>query len=209
MAHKLPLFSHHLVAHSHPGTQTEVVCGTSYTLMVPTPTRSLRPITYVWTATTDGKSSNLRVYSANTTQLKELGTIPLPSCCARATVYIPAVTSSDQTCGWPGDPLRGDLVWVATDDCRILLYAATDPERGCELGRIVLPAGPVSMVHHMGQVWVGLLSGQLLVHRRSSSGAWDSSPAISHTLGNEPITGLVRPVHPLLTITLLDLSILC
>ena len=42
-------------------------------------------------------------------------------------------------------------VWVATDDRRILLYAAADPENGCEVGRIMLPAAPLCQVidyHH-------------------------------------------------------------
>ena len=43
-------------------------------------------------------------------------------------------------------------VWVATDDQRILFYAASDPERGSELGRIVLPSEPTTLVYHCGQV---------------------------------------------------------
>ena len=60
--------------------QTEIMCGTSYTLLVQTPTRTLRPVTYVWVNATDGKSLHLRVYLVQTTQqiaLKELGTIIL------------------------------------------------------------------------------------------------------------------------------------
>ena len=57
--------------------QTEITCGTSYTLSVPTPTRSLRPVTYVWVNASLGRSSHLRIFSAQMTQqiaLKELGT---------------------------------------------------------------------------------------------------------------------------------------
>ena len=58
----------------------------------------------------------------------------------------------------PKTPLQGAneshsaQVWVATDDLRIIFYAASDPERGCELGRIVLPSQPISLVYHCGQV---------------------------------------------------------
>jgi len=191
MAHKLPLFSHSLVSYKSPvkERQSEVACGASYTLLVPTPTRTLRPVTYVWANTTDGRSSQLRIYSAQTTQLKELGTISLSSCCVKATVFVPAAAAS----GIPPsteEPLRADLVWVATDDLRILFYAASDPERGSELGRIVLPSQPVSLVYHCGQVWVGLQSGCLQVFRRSPSGSWDTSPAISLVLGSDPVTAL-------------------
>ena len=37
-------------------------------------------------------------------------------------------------------------VWIATDDRRILLYVAADPENGIEVGRIMLPAAPLCQV---------------------------------------------------------------
>jgi len=190
MAHKLPLFSHSLVSYKSPvkERQSEVACGASYTLLVPTPTRTLRPVTYVWANTTDGRSSQLRIYSAQTTQLKELGTISLSSCCVKATIFVPAAASGLLPSS--EEPLRADLVWVATDDLRIIFYAASDPERGSELGRIVLPSQPISLVYHCGQVWVGLQSGCLQVFRRSPSGSWDNSPAICLVLGSDPVTAL-------------------
>ena len=43
----------------------------------------------------------------------------------------------------------------------------------------------------LSQVWVGLQSGCLQVFRRSPSGSWDTSPAISLVLGSDPVTALV------------------
>ena len=43
----------------------------------------------------------------------------------------------------------------------------------------------------ISQVWVGLQSGSLQVFRRSPSGSWDTSPAISIVLGSDPVTALV------------------
>ena len=43
----------------------------------------------------------------------------------------------------------------------------------------------------ISQVWVGLQSGCLQVFRRSPSGSWDTSPAISLVLGSDPVTALV------------------
>ena len=37
-------------------------------------------------------------------------------------------------------------MWIATDDRRILLYVAADPENGSEVGRIMLPAAPLCQV---------------------------------------------------------------
>ena len=38
---------------------------------------------------------------------------------------------------------------------------------------------------------MGLQSGCLQVFRRSPSGSWDTSPAISLVLGSDPVTALV------------------
>ena len=67
--------------------------------------------------------------------------------------------------GWE-NPLAADLIWVATDDRRVLLYGAAEPERGREVGRIVLAAEAACILYHAAQVWVGLASGSLSVYRR-------------------------------------------
>ena len=106
----------------------------SYSLLVPTPTRTLRPVTYVWANATDGVSSWLKVYSVQAAQqisLKELGTVVLSSCTARALVFAPGLGGG--LAGREEPPLRQDLVWVATEDRRILLYSAAEPERGWEV----------------------------------------------------------------------------
>ena len=44
----------------------------------------------------------------------------------------------------------------------ISLSSATDPERGTEASKVLLPAEPACLVYHCGQVWVGLSNGCLL-----------------------------------------------
>ena len=179
--------------------QTEITCGTSYTLSVPTPTRSLRPVTYVWVSASLGRSSHLRIFSAQMTQqisLKELGTVVLSSCCVKAVLFVPGLTNGVVSSA-PGDSgvTRGDLVWVATDDQRILFYSAADPERGTELGRVVMPADIVTMLHHGGQVWVAMTNGSVAIIRRGLAGAWDTS--LSHSI----ISVSASPVTVLLPVT--------
>ena len=65
-------------------------------------------MTYVWANTTDGRSSQLRIYSAQTTQLKELGTISLSSCSVKSTIFVPAATTGLSPSS--EEPLRADLV---------------------------------------------------------------------------------------------------
>ena len=83
--------------------------------------------------------------------LQELGTVVLSGIGVRSLVYVPGLTSAVVTHDHELDT-RCDLVWVATDDQRILFYSASDPERGHEVGRLVLPHNILAMVYHMSQV---------------------------------------------------------
>ena len=137
---RLPLYVSHLSSYRSEGGHTEISSGVSYTLLVSTPTRTLRPVTYVWANVIDGVSSYLRIYSAQVNQqiaLKDLGTTVLSSCMARCLLHVPG-TSGGVAHGHSDHPLRSDLVWVATDDKRVLLYAAADPEKNVEVMSTIL-----------------------------------------------------------------------
>ena len=70
-------------------------------------------------------------------------------------------------------------------------YSASEPERGCEMGRLVVPGDIVSLVQHCGQVWVGLQTGSLVIIRQSQ-GCWDQAQALTTLLlGAEPVSVLV------------------
>ena len=183
---RLPLYVRHLSCYQDGRSHTEILSGVSYTLMVPTPTRTLRPVTYVWANASDGVSSYLRIYSAQITQqinLKDLGTVVLSSCCARSLVHVPGPHGTDT-----------DLIWVATDDKRILLYSASNPERGSEAGRVTLTVSASCLVHHGGKVYAGLDNGTVAVFRR------DQSQAGTVSLGSEPVS-CILPVSGLLYIS--------
>ena len=63
---KLPLFVNKITAHKcADDIQSEVLNGCSYTLPVTTPTRSVRPATYVWINAKYGTSSKLIIYSVS------------------------------------------------------------------------------------------------------------------------------------------------
>merc|ERR1719481_1223764 len=190
---RLPLYVKHLSCYHSETKNTEILNGTSYTLLVPTPTRTLRPVTYVWANATDGISSHLKIYSVQVNQqisLKDLGTVELSSCCARSIVFVSG-TSGGVAQSNSDNPLRTDLVWIATDDRRILLYAAADPEKGFAVGRIVLPVDPSCQVYHCGKVFVGLVNGSVSVFRRDQTVNWDLNNPQIVVLGSDPITCLL------------------
>jgi len=181
--------------------QCEVNCGASYSLMVPTPTRTLRKHTYVWTnaarTATPGHppaGSHLRVFSVPGQQngLKELGTIELPELTVRAIQFVPGMNGGVVPSVAPSnsdEQLRGDTVWVATDSNAIIIYSASDPEKGTELARAILPAAPRSLAHHCDAVWAGTDGGQLVCFRRGPyGGAWDLLAPRDLSLGSEPVS---------------------
>jgi len=191
---KLPLFVKNLPCYHNPeGKSSEVMCGVSYTLLVSSPTRSLRPVTYVWVNATDGRTSNLRIYTAQVTNqvaLKDLGTIVLPSR-VRALLFVPG-SNGGVASPITDEPLKSDLVWVASDDKKLLLYSAADPERGIKIGKAVLLSEPICLVFYCGQVWLGLANGTIATYRRSISSCWDvNTPTSTLLLGNEPVSALL------------------
>eukprot|EP00088_Acartia_fossae_P030831 TRINITY_DN3181_c0_g3_i1.p1 TRINITY_DN3181_c0_g3~~TRINITY_DN3181_c0_g3_i1.p1 ORF type:complete len:810 (+),score=134.88 TRINITY_DN3181_c0_g3_i1:321-2432(+) len=202
---RLPLYVQHLPVLSTE-VQTEVTCGTSYTVLVQTPTRTLRPMTYVWVNATDSRSSHLKVFSIQLNQkisLKEIGCHLLSSCSVRVMQYVPggAPASPAPHSGGGSDlqstpppPLAQDLVWVGTDDHRILLYGAYDPDKGREVGRISLQAEPVSLVYHSGQVCVGLANGHLNVYNRNLRQCWNLDHPSTVNLGHDSVSALL-PVN--------------
>ena len=134
--------------------------------MVETPTRTLKPVSYIWTNCTDGTSSSLRIYSAIKTQqvvLKELGTIN-PPCLINSLIFVPKAPGLNSM---SSEDRRTDQVWVAGTDKTILIYTGLEAEKGRELGRIYLVAEPVVLHYHGGgTIWVGLADGTLYIYRR-------------------------------------------
>ena len=57
---------------------------------------------------------------SNKVALKELGTVVLPSC-VRAMLFVPG-TSGGVAAPLADEPLKSDLVWVGTDNKKLILY---------------------------------------------------------------------------------------
>lgn len=80
--------------------------------------------------------------------------------------------------------------WLSFSFSRIILYSASDPERGVEIGRATLPAHISCIQYHCDSVWVGLSSGSLAVFKRDhlAAGSWDLANPIMSLLGDEPVS---------------------
>ncbi len=74
----------------------------------------------------------------------------------------------------------------------MILYSASDPERGTELGRATLHSEIHYIVYHCDAVWIGTESGDVAVFRRDPvTLSWDLQNPSIVGLGDEPVSCLL------------------
>lgn len=85
-----------------------------------------------------------------------------------------------------------DSIWMGTDNRKILIYSACNPEQEEQIGYCSIPGIPTQILYHMENVFVSLASGSLLIFRKTSDGGWLlKDPQIIVLGSNDPITSLL------------------
>lgn len=200
---KMPLFVRaRPVVRSH--HHTEVRCGCYYT--VSASKASLRQVSrkgrarsssYLWVCTTDGVSSHVAVMTVGTGRevglrdagLRDAGSLSLSDTTVNAMEFVRGDGGSSDT--------SPDTVWMGTENRRILVYAAVDPETPQELGSVTLSAGVTHIRAHCDSVFVALNNGSLVVFRRVASSSesgvagWALQDSVTVPLGTDPIAYLL------------------
>ncbi|TGZ53966.1 Rho guanine nucleotide exchange factor 10 [Temnothorax longispinosus] len=185
---KMPLFvSSQAVYHSQ--HQTEVRCGCYYSIENSRPTRRRgRSQNYLWICTGDGISSHVTIFGQSTTAsatcLKRITTFDLVETRVSAIEFVKGVSSEFTT-------LASDLVWMGTDSRRIIIYAATEPEKEEEIGSYPVSGPVIEIKYHCDNVFVALGTGLLLLFKRQIDGAWNLKEPFSISLGNDPVSCLM------------------
>lgn len=185
---KMPLFvSSQPVYHSQ--YQSEVRCGCYYTTQNPRPTRRRgRHQSYLWICTGDGVSSHVTVFgqstTATSTSLKQVTTFDLVETRVAAIEFVKGVTSEPVT-------LASDLVWMGTDSRKIIVYAASEPEKQEQLGSYAVTGAVVQIKYHCDNVFVALGTGSLLMFKRQFDGSWLLRDPSIITLGSDPVSCLM------------------
>ncbi|KAK2709309.1 rho guanine nucleotide exchange factor 10-like isoform X3 [Artemia franciscana] len=194
---KLPLFvTSRTIQRSN--TPTEVRCGCFYTLLVPKSVRTAgAPIkttnqSFVWVITTDGSSSRISTFSIQPAvgpQLKPLGCVDLVETKIIAMEFTPALVQTECE---TGDKHYGDLVWISTENRRLLLYSARDPESPRQLAGQLLPSAASHIKYHCDQIVMALVNGTLAIYRRNTDLGWDiSTPQQIIHVGDDPVSSLL------------------
>ncbi|XP_018354928.1 PREDICTED: rho guanine nucleotide exchange factor 10-like isoform X3 [Trachymyrmex septentrionalis] len=185
---KMPLFvSSQAVYHSQ--HQTEVRCGCYYSVENSRPTRRRgRSQNYLWICTGDGISSHVTIFGQSTTAsatcLKRITTFDLVETRVSAVEFVKGVSSDLTT-------LASDLIWMGTDSRRIIIYAASEPEKEEEIGNYPVSGPVIEIKYHCDNVFVALGMGLLLLFKRQADGAWSLKDPFSISLGNDPVSCLM------------------
>ncbi|XP_020300567.1 rho guanine nucleotide exchange factor 10 isoform X4 [Pseudomyrmex gracilis] len=185
---KMPLFvSSQAVYHSQ--HQTEVRCGCYYSIENSRSTRRRgRSHNYLWICTGDGVSSHVTVYGQSTTAsatcLKRITTFDLVETKVSAIEFVKGISSDLAT-------LASDIVWMGTDSRKIIIYAATEPEKEEEIGSYSVPGPVIEIKYHYDNVFVALGTGVLLLFRRQIDGTWGFKDPSAISLGNDPVSCLM------------------
>lgn len=99
--------------------------------------------------------------------------------------FVKGISSSDHAV------LANDLVWMGTDSRKIIIYAASEPEKEEEIGSYPVPGPVVEIKYQCDNVFVALGTGLLLLFRRQVDGAWNLKDPFVISLGNDPVSCLM------------------
>jgi Rho guanine nucleotide exchange factor 10 len=170
--------------------QTEVRCGCFYMASSTrlTRRRSRNNSNYLWVCTTDGASSHIAVLAQQQQQagkLKDIGAFDLVETKVTAMEFVRGLSGS-------AGGLCGDTVWMGTDSRRLLIYAASEPEKEEEVGGCTVPAMIVQIRYHCDSVFVALANGSLLQYSHSpEDGSWILTDPHTLSLGTDPVSCLL------------------
>ncbi|XP_070162011.1 rho guanine nucleotide exchange factor 10 isoform X2 [Polyergus mexicanus] len=185
---KMPLFvsSQAVYRSQH---QTEVRCGCYYSIENSRSTRRRgRSQNYLWICTGDGISSHVTVFGQSTTAsatcLKRITTFDLVETRVNAIEFVKGVSNDFTT-------LASDLVWMGTDSRKIIIYAATEPEKEEEIGNYPVSGPIIEIKYHCDNVFVALGTGLLLLFKRQADGIWALKDPFVISLGNDPVSCLM------------------
>lgn len=136
--------------------------------------RRFKQLNYLWICASDGNTSYISVYSQHLQQadnLRNVGSFDLKDTQVTTIEFIKGLdhykTSEDNSCC-----LVGDLIWLGTDNSKILIYSAKNPEQEEQLSCCSVSASVIRILYHFDTVYVALNNASVLIFRRSNDGQW-------------------------------------
>lgn len=116
--------------------------------------------------------------------MKRITTFDLVETKVNAIEYVKGISNDFTT-------LASDLVWMGTDSRKIIIYAATEPEKEEEIGNYSVSGPIIEIKYHCDNVFVALGTGLLLLFKRQIDGTWALKDPFVISLGNDPVSCLM------------------
>lgn len=83
--------------------------------------------------------------------------------------------------------LCGDTVWLGTEDKKIIIFSAIEPEKQEKLTEVPTIASITQIRYHCDAMFVGLSNGRVSVYRRNHDDSWALQEPLAVELGDRPV----------------------
>ena len=83
--------------------------------------------------------------------------------------------------------LCGDTVWLGTEDRKIIIFSAIEPEKQEKLTEVPTIASITQIRYHCDAMFVGLSNGRVSVYRRNHDDSWALQEPLAIELGDRPV----------------------
>ncbi|CAB3221955.1 unnamed protein product [Arctia plantaginis] len=178
-AHKMPLFVAATPVYES-RQLTEVRCGCFYTASGGARGASLRRArSLLWVSAAGATDSHVTVLTHRAAKLKTLVTLDLPDTKITSMEYARGVRQVTTLCG--------DTVWVGTEDRKIIIFSAIEPEKQEKLTEVPTIAAITQIRYHCDAMFVGLSNGRVSVYRRNHDDSWALQEPLAIELGDKPV----------------------
>ncbi|KAJ8722073.1 hypothetical protein PYW08_004475 [Mythimna loreyi] len=178
-AHKMPLFVTATPVYSSKQL-TEVRCGCFYTSCGSGRGASLRRArSLLWVSAGGASDSHVAVLTHRAAKLKTLVTLDLPDTKVTSMEHARGVRQATTLCG--------DTVWLGTEDKKIIIFSAIEPEKQEKLTEVPTIASITQIRYHCDAMFVGLSNGRVSVYRRNHDDSWALQEPLAIELGDRPV----------------------
>ncbi|XP_028042768.1 rho guanine nucleotide exchange factor 10-like isoform X2 [Bombyx mandarina] len=190
--HKMPLFVDANNVYSSKNL-TEVRCGCFYTSSGNNRGASLRRArSLLWVCAGGAALSHVAVLTHRAAKLKTLVTLDLPDTKVTSMEFAKGIRQVTTLCG--------DTVWLGTEDKKIIIFSAVEPEKQEKLAEVPTVAAVTQIRYHCDAMFVGLTNGRVAVYRRNHDDSWALQEPLAIELGDKPVHCLL-PVDGILYAT--------
>lgn len=122
--------------------------------------------------------------TASATCLKRITAFDLVEVRVNAIEFVKGVSNDLTT-------LSSDTLWMGTDSRKIIIYAASEPEKEEEIGSYPVSGSVIEIKYYCDNVFVALGTGSLLLFKRQADGTWPLKDPFTISLGNDPVSCLM------------------